>query len=402
MSLRATFHRLLLPVLLPSFFSFTSIRAALILLPLYVLDRGYDPTLAAFVISIRGIGMLCTDVPAGFLVSKLGDKKSMILGYATTAGSLLLFAAIDHQGLFVFSALLSGASFSIMMLARLSYISTVTEPCERGRVIATMASLQRIGGIVGPLGGGFIATLWGYKLALMLLAATSLTAALFVLFFCHTIQEKKPAADHRSHHFIKTLKEHRKAFLSAGLGALGLMGLRGASPLLIALFGAAIELSAAKIGFFVSLTTILEFIMFVPAGYLMDHGGRKSTLIPGTLIMALSLVILALFTNFSGFIAGALLMAFGNGLATGVIMNMGADLAPPDYRGQFLGVWRFICDIGFTGGPLFIAGLMSLVSLGISSMILGSLSSCCALIMWVWGPETSRHKLSNPFKDSIR
>ena len=85
-------------------------------------------------------------------------------------------------------------------------------------------------------------------------------------------------------------------------------------------------------------------------------------------------------------------MAFGNGLATGVIMNMGADLAPSNYRGQFLGVWRFVCDIGFTGGPLILTGLMSVFTLGTSSIILGSLSSCCALIMWFWGPETAHHK----------
>lgn len=392
MSLRSTFNRLLLPVLLPTLLSFTSIRAALVLLPLYVLDRGYDPTLAAFVISIRGVGMLCMDVPAGLLVAKLGDKKGMILGHVTAAASLILFAATDHQGIFIFSALLSGASFAAMMVARLSYIGIICEPHERGRVIASIASLQRIGGVVGPLGGGVIATLWGYKPALITLAAVSTTAALLVFLFCGTHDENKSTTEHRQHTFMATLRGHRKTFLTAGLGAFGLMGLRGASPLLVALFGAAIELSAAKIGFFVSLATILEFIMFVPAGYLMDHWGRKSTLVPGTLIMAFSLVILALFPHFTGYMAGALLMAFGNGLATGVIMNMGADLAPPDYRGQFLGVWRFVCDIGFTGGPLFVTGLMGLVSLGTSSIVLGGISSCFALIMWYWGPETARHK----------
>ena len=398
MSLRTTLNRLLLPVLLPSFFSFISIRAALILLPLYVLDRGYDPTLAAFVISIRGVGMLCMDVPAGFLVSKLGDKKGMILGHVTAAASLIMFAAIDYQGVFIFSALLSGVSFAVMMVARLSYIGVMCEPHERGRVIESIASLQRVGGVAGPLGGGFIATLWGYKLALMALATTSTAAALLVLLFCRENDKNISATEHRQHTFIATLREHRKSFLTAGLGAVGLMGLRGASPLLIALFGAAIGLSAAKIGFFVALATILEFIMFVPAGYIMDHWGRKSTLVPGTLIMAVSLLILALFPHFSGFMAGALLMAFGNGLATGVIMNMGADLAPADYRGQFLGVWRFVCDIGFTGGPLFVTGLMSLVSLGASSMVLGGLSSCFALIMWFWGPETANHKTVIPKK----
>ncbi len=389
MSIRKTFQQLLWPIFLPTFCAFLSLKASLILLPLYVLERGYDPAFAAFIISIRGIGMLFMDVPAGFLVARLGDKGGIVLGNIAAALALLLFAVFDQPVMYVCSALLSGAAFSVMMLARLSYVGEKCELQERGRVIAFMAGLQRVGGVVGPIGGGFIATYFGYVPALLTLAGMTLVAAVLSQIYCDKTPRDR-ATPPQPHAFVSILKANRTIFLTTGVGTIGLMSLRGASPLLVTLFGNALALTAAQIGFFASLTTILEFIMFLPAGYIMDKWGRKFTLIPGTFFMAASLLILALFPTLPGYIAGTLLMAFGNGLATGVIMSIGSDLAPSECRGQFLGVWRFVCDLGFTGGPLFVTGLMGLVGLGVSSVVLGGVASCFALVMWFFAPESMK------------
>lgn len=375
------------PVLVPTLGSFLSMRAALILLPLYVLDRGYGPTLAGFIISLRGVGMLGMDVPAGFLVARLGNKLGMISGHILAAMALFLFALFDHPAVFVLGALLSGAAFAIMMVARLSYVGEKCEISERGRIIAFMAGLQRLGGIAGPIGGGLIATSFGFVPALTVLGLIALLAALVVMIFCESDPEVA-GPRHVSHEFIATLRANRNVFLTSGIGAVGLMSLRGASPLLITLFGNALGLSAAQIGIFASVTTILEFVMFLPAGYIMDRFGRKCTLIPGTFIMAASLFVMVFVASFQGYIAGILLMALGNGLATGVIMSIASDLAPDEYRGQFLGVWRFIADIGFTGGPLFVTGIMGLVGLGASAVVLGSVASCFAAAMWLFAPES--------------
>ncbi|SDZ74730.1 Predicted arabinose efflux permease, MFS family [Desulfuromusa kysingii] len=387
MSIRTTFRQLLFPVFLPTFCAFVSLRASLILLPLYILNQGYGVTLAASIISIRGIGMLFMDLPAGFLVSRLGDKGGMLVGNVAAALSLFLFATFDSPVMFVLISLLSGAAFSVMMLSRLSYVGKKCDPHERGRVIAFMASLQRIGGIIGPIGGGFIATFFGFVPALIALGAFALLAALNILICC----ENTPCCQNRemrSHAFVRTLRENKRIFLTSGIGAIGITSLRGASPLLVTLFGSVLELTPAEIGFFASLATILEFIMFLPAGYIMDKWGRKFTIIPGTLIMAVSLVILTYSNNLAGYVVGTLIMAFGNGLATGVIMSIAADLAPENYRGQFLGVWRFVCDLGFSGGPLFITGIMSFIGLGASAVVLGGVSSCFAVVMWVFAKES--------------
>ena len=44
-------------------------------------------------------------------------------------------------------------------------------------------------------------------------------------------------------------------------------------------------------------------------------------------------------------------MGLGNGISAGVVMTLGADVAPAESRTQFLGGWRLCADLGNAGGP---------------------------------------------------
>jgi MFS family permease len=81
----------------------------------------------------------------------------------------------------------------------------------------------------------------------------------------------------------------------------------------------------------------------------------------------------------------AMLMGFGNGIGSGILMTLGADVAPPAIRSKFLGVWRLCADSGSAGGPLIVsaaAGLGSL-ALGISAMGVTGVVAAAALLRWV-------------------
>ena len=47
-----------------------------------------------------------------------------------------------------------------------------------------------------------------------------------------------------------------------------------------------------------------------------------------------------------------MLAGIGNGLGSGIVLTLGADLAPADERSRFLGVWRLVGDCGVLAGPL--------------------------------------------------
>jgi hypothetical protein len=66
-------------------------------------------------------------------------------------------------------------------------------------------------------------------------------------------------------------------------------------------------------------------------------------------------------------------------------MTLGADVAPPETRSQFLGVWRLCADSGSAGGPLVVSAAASLGSLaaGISVMGAVGIAAAGALLRWV-------------------
>jgi MFS family permease len=112
------------------------------------------------------------------------------------------------------------------------------------------------------------------------------------------------------------------------------------------------------------LSGAIDMLVFYPAGKLMDRRGRQWVAIPSTVIMGIALLLIPLTASFTGLLLAALLIGFGNGISSGLIMTLGADFSPDRGRGQFLGLWRFIADAGSTGGPVLLSGVTAVATLG--------------------------------------
>ena len=81
-------------------------------------------------------------------------------------------------------------------------------------------------------------------------------------------------------------------------------------------------------------------------------------------------------------------IGFGNGIGSGTMMTLGADLAPREATGEFLGVWRLIGDVGSTGGPLVVGGIADLVGLTLSALTLSGVGVLAAATLMLFVRET--------------
>jgi MFS family permease len=84
----------------------------------------------------------------------------------------------------------------------------------------------------------------------------------------------------------------------------------------------------------------------------------------------------------------ATLIGLGNGFSSGSMMTLGADLAPTSTRGEFLGIWRLIGDIGSSGGPLVVGGIAELVVLPTAAWVISTTGIVAALTFLFLVPET--------------
>jgi MFS family permease len=114
--------------------------------------------------------------------------------------------------------------------------------------------------------------------------------------------------------------------------------------------------------------------------------------LPSTLIMGAALMLIPLTAGFTGLLLLVLLIGFGNGISSGLVMTLGADFSPDNGRGQFLGLWRFIADAGQTGGPVLLSAVTAAASLGVGVVATGMLGFAAAAVFAVVLPRLKHRR----------
>jgi len=384
-----TLRSLFLSVYLPTFLFSIGQGAVLPVIPLLARELGATIAVAGLVVGMRGVGTLCFDLPSGLAVSRYGDKGAMIAGTALVAvvavGASMTTSTVVLGG-FVF---LMGGGWSFWHLARLAYVSEATPVQHRGRALTLLGGVHRAGTFVGPILGGVLGKYYGlhsvfYAQALMGVFA-SVAIAMVVR---HSVGSEHLGGHGVGRRMLRTAIEYRKVFLHAGFAVMSLQLLREVRQVFLPLWGDSIGLDVAQIGLVFGISSFLDAALFYPVGYVMDHWGRKWAGVPCLATLSLGFLVLPATSGAAGFILAAVLMGIGNGFGSGILMTLGADLTPPDRRGEFLGVWRLIGDVGATGGPLLASLIIGLAGLGAASAACAGIGFVGAAVMWRLVPET--------------
>jgi MFS family permease len=335
-------------------------------LPLYAASLGVGYGLVGLVSSAAAIGTLVTDVPAGALLGRIGLRPAMIAGSAlVTAGTLGLVWS-DHLPELVLLRLLAGIGAALWALSRHAYITETIPIGQRGKALSVFGGINRMGIFAGPALGGFIASLAGIQATFALsavLAGFALTLSV-VLLRPLTRPATSLGAASRWRLVAHGVRHNSRELSAAGIAfSLGQM-VRAGRYLIIPLWGAErLGLDAALIGTIVTAGAIVDVSLFIPAGMLMDRFGRKVTAVPSFALMALGIGLIPFTRDFTTLLLVSMLIGLGNGLGSGLMMTLGADLAPPGATGEFLGIWRLVGDTGAVVGPLvvgFVAGAIGL------------------------------------------
>ncbi|NBR77749.1 MAG: hypothetical protein EBT76_02985 [Microbacteriaceae bacterium] len=79
-------------------------------------------------------------------------------------------------------------------------------------------------------------------------------------------------------------------------------------------------------------------------------------------------------------------MSLANGIGSGVIMVLGADLAPKDKRNEFLASYRVLIDVGDAAAPPILAVLVYSIGLTAGMAAFGVLGFVGAGLMFKYIP----------------
>jgi MFS family permease len=191
---------------------------------------------------------------------------------------------------------------------------------------------------------------------------------------------------------VQTMVRNRRSFLTWGLAVITLQIIRGSRQVLIPLWGDHVGLDVATIGLVVGLSSGIDMLLFYPVGVMMDRWGRKWVATSSLVVLAVGLALLPLSHTLETLLLVGVLTGIGNGLGTGIVMTLGADLSPMIGRGEFLGVWRLVGDVGTAGGPLVIGAIAQAITLGAAALVAAGVGVVGAIFLAAVAAETLKQE----------
>jgi MFS family permease len=382
---------LLLPVYVPTFFLSFSQGITIPTLPLYAQLFTSSFGLVSIAVAAAGLGTLLADVPAGTVMARVGRKPLMIVGTLALAISSLLLALAHYYPEVIAYRLVFGAGTAMWNISRMAYITEVIPVADRGRALSTFGGISRIGVFAGPAVGGFIGQWYGLN-APFFAGAVLATLALVIsgIFVPESHTAPTGSRSHLRWRVVADVARHHWRDLStAGAAQIFAQMIRAGRQTIVPLYGASVlGLDVAEVGTIVSLSAAIDMSLFVPAGFIMDRLGRKFASVPSFTILGIGMALIPFAHDYAGLLLATCVMALGNGLGSGAMMTLGADFAPREATGEFLGVWRLIGDIGGTGGPLVVGSVADAFGLGVAALALAGIGWLAAATLVLFVRET--------------
>lgn len=377
------------------------------LIPSLTVNLGADLATAALVGSALVVGMLAGSLPASWLTAKTGERITMtIAGIAALVGAfgMLLAPNVAVLGGSIFVLGVCTAAFG---LARQSFMTTRVPFSFRARALSLLGGSFRFGTFVGPFIAAGLLSLTGSELsAIWLLIGCLVVTVLLVWFgpdpeaefadcgsrFTSTGSIIVPPAREG---IFRTMVTHRAVLMRVGAAAAALAAVRSARDVVLPIWGVAIGLEAHTILMIVGIAGAVDFALFYVSGQVMDRFGRLWAVVPALSLMSLGFIGLSLTQGLDSaetwFAALTVMIGFGNGLSSGFLLTMGADLAPRDDPAAFLGSWRTLTTGGSAAAPLLFSALALVAPLPIALACMGvlGLAGIAGFLRWI--PRYSKH-----------
>ena len=360
--------------------------AILPLIPVLAVGMGAGLGVSGVIASTMVVGQLVGNLPAAWVVSRAGERIAMLLAACVAFVGALGIALAPNLAVLAGAVFLVGFAAATFGLARHAFVTTRVPFSFRARALALIGGAHRLGRFAGPfLAAGLVAltaepisAVWAFVACLALAAA--------LVAFAPDPERIAPPAPATGESpaagtgdgagrggILGAVSRNRAPLATVGSSAAILSGLRAVKDVLLPLWGVSIGLDPAGVALVMGLSGTIDFALFYFGGQITDRYGRMWAALPPTIAMALSFFALALTHDVPGavgwLIAAAVVIGIGNGMSSGIILTLGADLAPRSDPAPFLAAWRTLVDLGGAAVPL-----------GVSAIAVASLPGAAAAV----------------------
>lgn len=353
-------------------------------IPSIAASLGADVAFAGFIAGSLLIGQAIGNLPAASLVARLGERLSMTLAaLGTIAGALISVNAATPWMLLV-GVLLQGLMTAAFALARQSFLTSYVPLRVRARAMSSLGGVFRSGAFVGPFVSAWMISQTQSPQANFCAFIVCSALVVVTLLVLPDVEKTagRPAARKQVNvaprdRLWPTIVRRRDVLLTLGIGAGALTMLRSARQVVLPLWGHAVGLEPGAISVVMGIGGAIDFALFFTSGWIMDKFGRAASGVPALVGLGIGFVVLGASTWFANpqwwFMAVTCWLALSNGIGSGIVMTLGADLADPDNPAPFLGAWHTITDASGATVPFLVSGFSAFAGLVATAMLFGGI-----------------------------
>ena len=377
--------------------------AVIPVLPLYAQSFGVSQAAIGATVAVYGLSRVFLSLPTGWLANRFGRRAALLTGGLVSALGNLWCAAAGTYGELVVARFVAGAGAGIVLTAGMIVLADITSTATRGRSMAIYQGVFLFAVGIGPFPGGYLAERFSLEAPFLVYGIASVAAALVGWFGVSETRGMDRLG--ASHGAARASLREQFLLLAGNVGFLlvCLIGLVNAAARTGALFSVVpvlardrLALTASEIGFGFALGSIIGLAITYPAGALVDHYGRKTVIVPATVLTGFSMLAFSIAPSYFWFLFATGLWGGASAASGAAPAAYAADSAPAGMNAAAMGGYRMLSDLGYVLGPILLGVLADMQGLDAPMWIAAAGLVVTAVLFGMIAPETHSGRRRTP------
>src|SRR5262245_55827885 len=366
-------------------------------LALYARSFGVSQAAVGLAISVYGLARFLVALPAGRLADGLGRRMTLAVGGAVTLAGNLLCAHAPTFTVFLGGRFVAGAGAALVLNGAQIVMADITTRARRGRTMALYQGVFLFGSGIGPLPGGLLADWFGLAAPFVTYAVSGGMVTTLAWLCVPEPKSRRRATSTPTEPLppfgvqIRRLTRHRGLVLVSAVSFVNAVARTGALFSLIPILGRdRLTLTPERIGASLALASLVALVLIYPSGTMIDRYGRKTVIVPATLVAATSLMLFLWAGSPAWYVAACVVWGLGVGLSAGAPSAYVADVAPPGMNAAAMSAFRLLSDMGYVLGPVVLGLVTDGFGLEAALAVASALLALAGLAFARFAPESYR------------
>jgi MFS family permease len=347
-----TFPTLFWFVIAATFINQAGNMAFVFLVPYVAQHLGLSLMQGSFAFAVFSGSMLVSGLIAGNIIDQMGPARIMIVTVFANGLVLFVFPFIHHYYTLLTMCLIWGFFYGIYRPASQTFVSHLSTPGLHKITFSVYRLVLNLGMSIGPAIGGYLAA-HSFPMIFIANGSANLVAGIILLIglLGSTWMNYHPASDHKKVISIKWLKYDAvlRLFMMAMI-PISMVFFQHEATLPVYL-NQNLHLPLSFYGWLFTINTLIIVFFELPLNVATLNWSYRINFILGSLFIAAGFAGMVFATTESHIIFLTVIWTIGEMILYPSASSYIADIAPPERRGSYMGMYSTCSNLGMLLGP---------------------------------------------------